>query len=98
VTRTTTTRPIAEQSPNLNSRKRFALKPKLDTERCLWPLYILFEEINALKRPLQLKPEMTATSKKRKAESLLSTGINSTCGITIVFLKEPRTLISPQKP
>jgi hypothetical protein len=32
VTRTTTTRLIAEQSPNLNSRKRLALKPKLDPE------------------------------------------------------------------
>jgi hypothetical protein len=36
----------------------------------------LFEEINAFKR--QLKPEKTASSKKRKAESILSTEINST--------------------
>jgi hypothetical protein len=38
----------------------------------------LVEEINALKR--QLKPEKTATSKKRtrKAESILSTEINLT--------------------
>jgi hypothetical protein len=38
----------------------------------------LFEKINALKRQLQLKPEKTARSKKRKAESiiLLSTEIN----------------------
>jgi hypothetical protein len=36
----------------------------------------LFEEINALKR--QLKPEKTASSKKRKAESILSTEINVT--------------------
>jgi hypothetical protein len=35
----------------------------------------LFEEINALKR--QLKPEKTASSKKRKAESILSTEINA---------------------
>jgi hypothetical protein len=34
----------------------------------------LFEEINALKR--QLKPEKLASSKKRKAESILSTKIN----------------------
>jgi hypothetical protein len=33
-------------------------------------LAFLFEEINALKR--QLKPEKTASSKKRKAESILS--------------------------
>jgi hypothetical protein len=37
---------------------------------------VLFEEINALKR--QLKPEKTASSKKRKAESILSTEINLT--------------------
>jgi hypothetical protein len=36
----------------------------------------LFEEINALKR--QLKPEKTASSKKKKAESILSTEINLT--------------------
>jgi hypothetical protein len=35
---------------------------------------VLFEEINALKR--QLKPEKTASNKKRKAESILSTEIN----------------------
>jgi hypothetical protein len=38
----------------------------------------LFEEINALKRQLRLKPEKTAISKKRKAESILSTEINLT--------------------
>jgi hypothetical protein len=37
---------------------------------------IHFEEINALKR--QWKPEKTASSKKRKAESLLYTEINLT--------------------
>jgi hypothetical protein len=36
----------------------------------------LFEEIDALKR--QLNPEKTAKSKKRKAESILSTEINLT--------------------
>jgi hypothetical protein len=39
-------------------------------------LAFLFEEINGLKR--QLKPEKTASSKKRKAESILSTEINLT--------------------
>jgi hypothetical protein len=74
VTRTTTTQLIAEQSPNSNSRKRVALKTKLDPERSLWPSYFLFEEINALKRQLQLKPEKSASSKKRtrKAEFILS--------------------------
>jgi hypothetical protein len=37
-------------------------------------LAFLFEEIDALKR--QLKPEKTTSSKKRKAESILSTEIN----------------------
>jgi hypothetical protein len=35
----------------------------------------LFEEVNALKR--QLKPEKTASSKKRKAESIFFTEINA---------------------
>jgi hypothetical protein len=76
VTRTTTTWLIAGQSPNLNSRKRLFLMPKLDPERSLWLSFFLFEEINALKR--QLKPEKTASSKKRtrKAESILSTEVN----------------------
>jgi hypothetical protein len=55
VARTTTTKLIEEQLPNLNNRKRHALKPKL----------VRFKEINALKR--QLKPEETASNKKRKA-------------------------------
>jgi hypothetical protein len=37
-------------------------------------LAFLLEEINAFKR--QLKPEKTASSKKRKIEYLLSTEIN----------------------
>jgi hypothetical protein len=43
-------------------------------------LTLLFEEINALERQLQLKPGKTASSKKRKetAESILSTEINLT--------------------
>jgi hypothetical protein len=62
VTRTTTIRLISEQLPNLNSRKRLSLKSKLDLER-------------ALKR--QLKPEKTASSKKRKTESILSIEIKN---------------------
>jgi hypothetical protein len=71
VTRTTTTPLIAEWLPNLNSRKRLALKPKLDPERSLWPSCFLFEEINALKR--QLKPENTASSKKNTKERWIHT-------------------------
>jgi hypothetical protein len=74
VTKTTTTRLIAEQFPNSNSRKRLTLKPKLDPERSLWPTCFLFREVNALKR--QLKPEKIASSKKRKVKSILSTEIN----------------------
>jgi hypothetical protein len=66
VTRTTTTRQIAEQSPNLNSRKRLTLKPKLDQERSLWPSFLLFKEVNASER--QLNSKKTASSKKRKEE------------------------------
>jgi hypothetical protein len=39
-------------------------------------LAFIFEEINALKR--KLRPEKTASSKKRKSESILSTEINLT--------------------
>jgi hypothetical protein len=50
----------------------------------------LFEEINALKR--QLKPEKTASSKNRKAESILSTEINETIQPLIVMkLRIPST-------
>jgi hypothetical protein len=46
-------------------------------------LAFLFEEINPLKRRLQLNPEKTENSKKRnrKDESLLSTEINSTTSV-----------------
>jgi hypothetical protein len=40
VKRTTKTRLIAEQLPNLNSIKRLALKPKLHLERSLWPSFL----------------------------------------------------------
>jgi hypothetical protein len=76
VTRTTTTWLIAEQLPNLNSRKRRCFEAKAGPGKK--SLAFHFEEINALKR--QLKPEKTASSKKRKAEYiiLLSTEINLT--------------------
>jgi hypothetical protein len=46
------------------------LKPNLNPEKSLWSLYY-FQKIDALKR--KLKPENTASSKKRKVESLLTT-------------------------
>jgi predicted component of type VI protein secretion system len=69
VTRTTTTRLIIEKFPNLNRRKRLALKPKMEPERSLLAFLAIFEEIDALK--WKLKSEKTASSKKRKTESLL---------------------------
>jgi hypothetical protein len=75
VTRTTTTWLIEEQYPNLNSIKMLALKPKLDPERSLWHWLSFSKELMHSKRQLQLKPEKTASSKKRKTESILSTEI-----------------------
>jgi hypothetical protein len=37
---------------------------------------LLFEEFNALKRKLLMKPEMTASNRKRNVESILSNEIN----------------------
>jgi hypothetical protein len=78
--------------PNLNSRKRtrLALKPKLDPERSLWLSFSLFEEINAFKR--QLNPEKTASSKKKKAESILSTEMNLTTSSNCFLLLNPLDL------
>jgi hypothetical protein len=59
------------------------LKPKLEPEKSLWPSCFLFEEINALK--MQLKPENTENSKKRKAESILSTEINESIEPLVVM-------------
>jgi hypothetical protein len=80
VTRTTTTRLIAEQSPNLNSRKRtrLALKPKLDPERSLWPSF--------LKKLMHSKGSCNQSLKRLQAvrrgrlnpSSFLSTEINLT--------------------
>jgi hypothetical protein len=79
LTRTTTTRLIEEQFPFLNSRKKLALKPKLNPERVFdlpfrrnepgkKSFVFLFEEMNALKRQLQLKPEKNASSEKWNKE------------------------------
>jgi hypothetical protein len=65
VTKTTTTWPIAEKL------QRPSMGPRLFRKKAL---SFLFEEINSLK--IQLKSAKTKTSKKRKAESLLSTEIN----------------------
>jgi hypothetical protein len=71
VTRTTTTRLIEEQFPNLNSRTRLVLRAKSRAGKKSLAFLVLFEEINSIKR--QFKSEKTARSKKRKSESILST-------------------------
>jgi hypothetical protein len=78
VTRTTTTQLIAEQLPNLNSRKitRLALKPNMDTERSLW-LSFSKKSIHS-KGNSSLKILQAVRRRKRKAESILSTEINLT--------------------
>jgi hypothetical protein len=55
--------------PKLNSRKRLNLKPKLEPGKKYLACRVLLEEIYEIKR--QLKPKKTASSKKRKAESIL---------------------------
>jgi hypothetical protein len=57
---------IAEQSPNLNSRKKARFEANAEPGK--QSLAFLFEEINALKRHLQLMPENTASSKKSTKE------------------------------
>jgi hypothetical protein len=49
VTKTTTTRLISDQLPNLNSRKRLTLKPKLDLERSLWTSCFFLKKLMHLK-------------------------------------------------
>jgi hypothetical protein len=71
---TTDCRAIAKFKQQKNNKGRFEGKSgpgKKQLASCF-----LLEEINALKR--QLKPEKTVSSKKRKAESILSTEINLT--------------------
>jgi hypothetical protein len=80
VIRKTTKRLIAEQLPNLNSKKinKACFEAKGGPGKKSLAFSFLFKEIHALKR--QFKPEKTASSKKRtrKAESILSTEFNLT--------------------
>jgi hypothetical protein len=55
-------------------QKKSCFEAKAGPRKKSLAFLFLFEEINALKR--QLKPEKTASSKKRKAESILSIEIN----------------------
>jgi hypothetical protein len=57
-------------------QKKACFEAKSEPGKKSLAFLVLFEEINALKRQLQLKNENTANSKKRKAESILSTEIN----------------------
>jgi hypothetical protein len=65
-------RAIAKFKQQKNNKAHF--EAKAGPRKKSLAFLFLFEEINALKR--QLKPEKTASSKKRKAESILSTEIN----------------------
>jgi hypothetical protein len=58
----------------VQKKKKACFKAKVGAGKKL--LAFLFEEINALKR--QLMPGKTSSSKKRKAEFILSTEINLT--------------------
>jgi hypothetical protein len=55
-------------------RKKARFEAKSGPGKKSLAFLVLFKEINVLKR--QLKPEKTASSKKRKAESILSTESN----------------------
>jgi hypothetical protein len=61
---------------NQQKKNKARLEAKAGLRKKPLAFLVLFEEINALKR--QLKPEKTAISKKRKAQSILSTEINVT--------------------
>jgi hypothetical protein len=78
VTRTTTTRLIEEKLPNLNSRKRLALKPKLDLERSLWYSCFFSKKLIHLKGKRSLKRLQAVRRETKKAESILSTEIKLT--------------------
>jgi hypothetical protein len=71
VTRTTTTRLIAEQSPNLNSRKRLALKPKLDPESSLWPSLFFSKKLMHSKGNWSLKILQAVKRGRLNSSSLL---------------------------
>jgi hypothetical protein len=72
VTRTTTTRLIAEQLPSSNDRKRLTLKPKLDPKGSHLPSFL-----NKSMHLKGIEPWKTAIIKKIKAESPLYIEINA---------------------
>jgi hypothetical protein len=59
---------IAERLPNSNSRKKAHFETKSGPRKKSLAFHFIFEEINTLKRQLQLKPEKTASSKKSTKE------------------------------
>jgi hypothetical protein len=67
-------RAIAKFKQQKNNKACF--EAKAGPGKSLWPSFS--KKLNALRRQLQLKPETTASSKKRKAEFILSTEINLT--------------------
>jgi hypothetical protein len=91
-----TSRLIAEHLPNLNSRKRtrFALKPKLDPERSLWPSFSFSKKLMHLKANWSLKRLQAVRRAQRKAESILSTEINVlTSPLVVMKMRIPSTCL-----
>jgi hypothetical protein len=78
VTRRTTTRLIEEQSPNLNNRKRLALKSNLNPERSLWPSLFFLKKLTHLIGIGSLKRLQAVRRERLNPSSLLSTEINLT--------------------
>jgi hypothetical protein len=76
VTRTTTTRLIAEQLPNLNSRKRLSLKPKMYSDSSLWPSF--WKKLMHSTGSSSLKRLQAVRGVKKKAISILSSEIKLT--------------------
>jgi hypothetical protein len=64
---TTDCRALAKFKQQKNNKACFEAKARPRKKS----LALLFEETNALKRRLQLKPKKTVSNKKRKAESIL---------------------------
>jgi hypothetical protein len=63
---------------NCTQQKKACFESNAAPEKKSFALCFLFGEIDGLKRQLQLKPEKTTSSKKRKAESHLSTKFSLT--------------------
>jgi hypothetical protein len=57
--------------PKFKQQKKVFFEPIYITKKKVLDNLFLVEEINSLKRQMKLKPEWTASSRKKKAKSLL---------------------------